>query len=86
MGGSKRAVISVTGMIAGHAWWYLFCSETSPGASFSRAPGWMKSFVDNGASGGARPAGGNANRTGGGARSGGSGSIHYWGSGQRLGR
>ena len=99
MAGPKSAACSLTGLIAGHAWWYLFCSEARPGASFSRAPGWVKSLVSDGPDGAPPPvaAGGGG---GGGVRLGGSGPAgraaasrpaapqttgHNWGSGQRLG-
>ena len=90
MGGPSAAAQSVTGVVAGHLWWYtVFHTRTLEG--FARAPAWLKAWLDRPNAG----AGGNVGRRGSGVHvapprrmreeetvTTGS---HRWGSGQRLG-
>ncbi|KAI0694517.1 DER1-domain-containing protein [Cytidiella melzeri] len=85
--GPAAAAASVTGAIAGHAWWWGVY-DTRVLAEYGRAPGWMKRLVG-------QPRQGSASGGTGGvhvipprqrAAAGGSAPSGYsWGSGQRLG-
>lgn len=47
LGGPSAAAGAVTGVISGYAWWYLMHSQEAgrPGASYGRAPTWLKDLM-----------------------------------------
>ncbi|TDL22063.1 DER1-domain-containing protein [Rickenella mellea] len=49
-GGTGAAASSLTGLIAGHAWWYLVHSDESgrPGRAYATAPAWLWRIVGDG--------------------------------------
>ncbi|GBE87386.1 Uncharacterized derlin-like protein [Sparassis crispa] len=94
MGGPGAAAQSLTGVVAGHLWWWGVW-DTGALRGLGSAPGWMQALVGSGSAPGGGAAGG------GGGRGGGAGggvhvvpprqvreqreSAHRWGSGHRLG-
>lgn len=90
MGGTKAAAMALTGIISGHAWWYLVHNDEGgrPGAVYATAPAWLRRLVgDSTPTGGAtghvvgtaQAARNAAGRAAAQARG------YNWGRGQRLG-
>ncbi|KAI0341289.1 DER1-domain-containing protein [Trametopsis cervina] len=88
MAGPKAAAASITGAIAGHAWWWGVY-HTRALAEFGRAPAWVKSIVGQPSQGSASGGTGGVHvvppRERATAGASGRSSGYNWGSGQRLG-
>ncbi|KAF8526037.1 DER1-domain-containing protein [Hysterangium stoloniferum] len=88
MGGKQTLARSLTGLVAGHAWWLLAWRDAAAQqSSFARAPGWLRSLIPSptaaaGATGPQPRAFGTAPRA---AARPGRPTGYQWGTGRRLG-